>query len=87
LASIADVFRDRTSPPETSRIAAGIERALRDVDVRATAKRWGREIEQGLGEPTVDVKADTTPAKRDIERLEKEKHTTAHIKVEVDQAA
>ena len=82
--SIASVFVEVL--PETAKVARGIERALKDVDVRAIAKRWGREIEQGLGKPEVEVTADTTTAKRELDKLEKEKHT-AHIKVEVDQAA
>ena len=36
--------------------------------------------------PEVEVDADITTAKRELDKLEKEK-PTAHIKVEVDQAA
>ena len=68
MASIADVFRDGL--PETSRIAAGIEKALRDVDVRATARKWGRDIDRELGKPEVEVTADTRPAERKIDELE-----------------
>ena len=34
---------------ETSKVAAGIEKALRNVDVRKIAREWGREIERGIG--------------------------------------
>ena len=35
--------------PETSKVAAGIEKALRNIDVRKIAREWGREIERGIG--------------------------------------
>ena len=53
--------------PSTAKIASGIEKALREVDVRKTAQRWGREIEQGIGKPKVEVTADTTKAKKKID--------------------
>ncbi len=60
--------------------------ALREVDVRRAAQRWGREIEQGLGKPEVEVSADTAKAKKELERLDREKHT-ATVEVDVDGAA
>jgi hypothetical protein len=47
MASIADTYI--TVLPETSKVAAGIEKALRNVDVRKIAREWGREIERGIG--------------------------------------
>jgi hypothetical protein len=58
--------------PETSRIADGIKKALREVDddVRAAAKRWRHDIDRELGKPEVEVTADTRPAERKIDELE-----------------
>ena len=86
MASIADVFV--TVLPETSRLATGIQRALRDVDsgVRAAAKRWQREIDRELSGKDVEVTADTKPARKELDKLEKEKHT-ATVDVDADTAA
>jgi hypothetical protein len=67
MASIADVFVSVL--PETSKIAAGIERALRNVDLRKIAREWERTIERET-KPTVELKADTRPAERKIDELE-----------------
>lgn len=84
MASIASVYVDVL--PSTGRIAAGIEKALRDVDVRKVAREWKRDIDRELGRTEVEVTADTAKPKRDLDKLERERHT-AHVKVEVDQAA
>src|SRR6476619_6181059 len=86
MASIADVYV--TLLPETGKLADGIKRALLglDGDMRKAGQRWGKEIQQGIKDVTVDVKADTKPAKKELEKLEKEKHT-ATVEVEVDGAA
>lgn len=70
MASIADVYV--TVLPETGRIADGIKKALRDADddVRQAAKRWRRDIDRELGKPEVDVDADTSKAKREVEKLD-----------------
>jgi hypothetical protein len=70
VASIADVYV--TVIPETGRIADGIKKALRDADddVRQAAKRWRRDIDRELGKPEVDVDADTSKAKREVEKLD-----------------
>ena len=70
MASIADVYV--TVIPETGRIADGIKKALRDADddVRQAAKRWRRDIDRELGKPEVDVDADTSKAKREVEKLD-----------------
>src|SRR6476619_4824080 len=75
MASIADVYV--TLLPETGRLADGIKRALLglDGDMRKAGQRWGRQIQQGIKDVTGDVKADTKPAKKELEKLEKEKHT------------
>jgi hypothetical protein len=70
VAAIADVYV--TVLPETGRIADGIKKALRDADddVRQAAKRWRRDIDRELGKPEVDVDADTSKAKREVEKLD-----------------
>ena len=58
---------------ETSKISDGIVRALREVDPKAreAGRRWAREIETGMGSPKVQLDADTTKAKKEIEKVEK----------------
>jgi hypothetical protein len=88
LASIASVYVDIL--PTTGKIADGIRKALlgADDDVRKAAQRWKRIIDRELSkaDAEVTVDADTKPAEKKIERLEKEKHT-AHVGVEVDKAS
>ena len=52
MASIASVYVDIL--PTTGKIADGIKKALLGVDddVRQAARRWRRDIEKELGEPT-----------------------------------
>ena len=62
--SIASVYVDIL--PSTGKIADGIAKALRetDDDVRTAAKRWSKDIEKGLGKPTVEVDVDLAKASR-----------------------
>ena len=48
MASIASVFVEVL--PETAKVAAGIEKALRGVDARKIGRELGRELEQGIGD-------------------------------------
>jgi hypothetical protein len=86
MASIASVYVDVL--PVTGKIADGIAKALReaDADVIKAAKRWRREIDRELGEPEVEVDADTTKAKKEIEKVEKGRYH-AEVKVDVDEAS
>jgi hypothetical protein len=84
VASIADVFV--TVVPETSRIAKGIEDALRRVDARKIGRELGRELQQGMKDVKVDVRADTAKAKGELDRLAREKRTTT-IQARVDKTS
>ena len=79
--------RVRRRSSDDRKIADGIAKALRetDDDVRTAAKRWSKDIEKGLGKPTVEVDADTISAKKEIEKVEKGRYT-AKVKVDVDLA-
>jgi hypothetical protein len=71
--SIADVYV--TILPETSRVADGIRRALRslDDDFYKAGRRWGREIDRGLGDKKkLIVDGDTDPAQRKIRQLDRD---------------
>ncbi|BCI54937.1 hypothetical protein NIIDNTM18_42150 [Mycolicibacterium litorale] len=84
MASIADVYV--TVLPETSQIAGGVKRALREIDteVAQAARRWRKEIETGMGKPNVD--ADTRPAERKVNEFTRKTNATrATVKVDVDQ--
>ncbi|OCB57636.1 hypothetical protein A5677_16865 [Mycobacterium malmoense] len=74
--------------PETSQIAAGITRAFREVDpVAAEAgRRWGREIQRGLGDAKVELKADTTKAKAEIDAAAKDKKATVEVDADTAKA-
>jgi len=80
--------RVRRRSSDDRKIADGIAKALRetDDDVRMAAKGWSKDIEKGLGKPTVEVDADTISAKKEIEKVEKGRYT-AKVKVDVDQAS
>ena len=71
MASIADVYVEIL--PVTGKISDGIKRALLGVDddVRKAAKRWKSEIDRELGDAEVEVDADTTKARKEIEKVEK----------------
>lgn len=82
--SIADLYV--TIMPETSKIADVIVRAFREVDPKAreAGRRWGREIEQGIDDVRVDLKADTAKAKAEIDAAARDRHATIHINVDKD---
>jgi hypothetical protein len=92
--SIADLYV--TVMPETSKIADGIVRAFREVDPKATeaGRRWGREIQRGMDDVKVELKADTTKAKAEIDEAAKDKKATVEVgadtakaKAEIDETA
>ena len=78
--SIADVYM--TLLVETGGVAKQIETALRNVDARKIGREIGRELQQGVKDVKVDVQADTTKARQELTRLEREKPTvTVQAKV------
>jgi hypothetical protein len=87
MASVASTFV--TLLPETSKIKPDVQRVFRELDKEAfeAGRRWGKEIDRGLksGDHDVKVEADTKPAERAVEKLDREiSRKTAHIKVDVD---
>jgi hypothetical protein len=72
--------------PETSKIADGIRKALygADDDVRAAARRWGEQIERELGDVKVELKADTTKAKAELDEAARDRDSTIHVDVDRD---
>lgn len=84
--AIAELYA--TVMPETSAIADGIVRAFREVDPKATeaGRRWGREIQRGLGEATVELKADTKKAKAEIEEASRDKKATVEVDADTAKA-
>jgi hypothetical protein len=72
--------------PETSKIGEGIVRAWREIDPKAAeaGRRWGREIQRGIGETTVELKADTAKAKAELDEASKKRDTT--IQADADTA-
>lgn len=94
MASIADIYV--TLLPETSRIADGVVRAFREVDPKAAeaGRRWGQEIQRGIGDARVELKADTTKAKAEIDEASRKRDTkiqadadTAKAEAQIDAAA
>lgn len=92
--SIADLWVEVL--PETSRIADGIVRAFRQVDPKAAeaGRRWGQEIQRGLGDTRVELKADTAKAKAEIDEASRKRDTkiqadadTAKAEAQIDLAA
>ncbi|MGV0042016.1 transglycosylase family protein [Mycobacterium colombiense] len=92
--AIAELYA--TVMPETSQIADGIVRAFREVDPKAAeaGRRWGREIQRGLGDTTVELKADTAKAKAEIDEASRKRDTkiqadadTAKAEAQIDLAA
>lgn len=92
--SIADIYV--TCMPETSAIASGIVRAFREVDPKAAeaGRRWGQEIQRGIGDARVELKADTTKAKAELDEASKKRDTkiqadadTAKAEAQIDAAA
>ena len=86
MANIATVWVEIV--PQTAAIADGIKKALLglDGDVRKAARRWDREIERELKDVEVAVDADTTKAKKEIQKVEKGDYT-AKVKVDLDRAS
>jgi hypothetical protein len=82
--SITDVWV--SVMPDTSRLASGIQRAFREVDSDAAeaGRRWGREIEGGLGDVKVDLKADTARAKAELDEAARDRDSTVHVDVDRD---
>ena len=69
--------RLRRHSPDNRKIAAAIEKALRDVDgdVQGAAKRWRKDIDRELGrEVDVKVDADVRAAEKKLDKLEKDRH-------------
>ena len=83
MASIATAYVEIL--PETAKVAAGIEKALRGVDVRKIARDWGREIQQSIGDPTVTLDADTKEAEKKLDKATKDR--TAEVRVDADTTA
>ncbi len=86
MASIADIYV--TVMPETSRIADGIARAFREVDPKAAeaGRRWGQEIQRGIGEARVELKADTSKARAEIDEASKDKKATVELDADTAKA-
>lgn len=82
--SIAELYA--TVLPETSQIASGIVRAFREVDPKAAeaGRRWGQEIQRGIGDARVELKADTSKARAEID--EAAKNRDAKVQVDADTA-
>lgn len=82
--SIAETYV--TIIPETSKIADGVRRVFRELDAsaREAGQRWGREIQQGLGDAKVKVSADTAKARAEIDAAAKDRHSTVHVDVDKD---
>lgn len=82
--SIADVYTSVF--PETSKIAPMVRTAFREVDsdARDAGRRWGREIEAGLGETKVNLRADTSKVKAEIDATVRDREAT--IEVDADTA-
>lgn len=85
MASISDVYV--TVLPETSKVADGIKRAFREVDpeARRAGDRWGKEIEQGIGKPKVELQADTAKARAEIDAAARDRRSTIHLDVDQSQ--
>lgn len=86
MTSIVDLYA--TILPETSKIADGVVRAFREVDPAAAeaGRRWGREIQRGLGEANIELKADTAKAKAEIDEAAKDKKATVEVKADTAKA-
>lgn len=84
--SIVDLYA--VVMPDTSRVADGIVRAFREVDPAAAeaGRRWGREIQRGLGEANIELKADTAKAKAEIDEAAKDKKATVEVNADTAKA-
>jgi hypothetical protein len=85
--SIADVYT--TVFPETSKIAPMVTAAFREVDssAREAGRRWGREIQEGLGEAKINLNADTSKAKSEIDEAAKDRKSTVEVDADTAKAA
>lgn len=85
MASIADVWI--TVLPNTAKVGDGIRDALRRADpvVAEAARRWGQTLERELSDvkATVEVDADTTKAKAQIEEATRDRT----VRVDVDRSS
>lgn len=79
MASIADVWV--TVAPETSKVASGIKRVFRELDDDAAeaGRRWGNEIQRGIGKVKVDVDADTSKATAQIDAMSRDRKATVEV--------
>lgn len=87
MAGIAEVYV--TVLPELSKMAPRIKEVFRslDNDAREAGRRWGREIEQGVGDVKVKLDADTDRAKAEIGEVARDRHSTVHVDVDKDRLA
>lgn len=74
--------------PSTAKIAEGIVRAFREVDPKAAeaGRRWGQEIQRGLGDARVELKADTAKARAEIDEAAKDKKATVEVNADTAKA-
>lgn len=84
--SIATLYVDVM--PSTAKVADGIVRAFREVDPKAreAGRRWGREIQQGMDDVKVELKADTAKAKAQIDEAAKDKKATVEVDADTAKA-
>ncbi|WP_368834364.1 transglycosylase family protein [Mycobacterium intracellulare] len=84
--SLAEIYVEVL--PSTAKIADGIVRGLREADpkVAEAARRWGREIQSGIGGVKVDVEADTAKAKAEIDEAAKDKKATVELDADTAKA-
>ncbi|WP_155771638.1 transglycosylase family protein, partial [Mycobacterium asiaticum] len=85
--AIAELYA--TVMPETSRIAEGITKAFREVDpvAREAGRRWGREIQSGMDDINVNLKADTAKAKAEIDKAAQDREATVEVDADTAKAA
>lgn len=84
--SIADLYVEIM--PSTARLADGIVRAFREVDPKAAeaGRRWGQEIQRGIGQTKVELTADTAKAKAQIDDAAKDKKSTVEVDADTAKA-
>ncbi len=84
--AIAELYA--TVLPETSKIADGIVRAFREVDPKAreAGRRWGREIQRGIDDVNVELKADTAKARSEIDEVVKDRKATVEVDADAAKA-
>lgn len=84
--AIAELYA--TVLPETSKIADGIVRAFREVDPKAreAGRRWGREIQRGIDDVNVELKADTAKARSEIDEVAKDRKATVEVDADAAKA-